>query len=109
MTQKKAKWTDAELKRIAEDLYKGDIFTDRHCKTPEDCMMSFFPLMFMDKKGVTELNKTAGLIFQYRNCAMPRGINGMPMFLSFHVLPKKETKTMFEYYHKIKDAVKKVK
>lgn len=82
--------TKEELAQIANDIFKGYIFTDRHVHNQNDIGMVFMPLLFMGKKededeGVeTELNDW-GMVYEYVSKAGPRSCNGMPMFMSFHI------------------------
>lgn len=101
--------TDAELKAIAEDLYKDNIFCDRHCQSPQDIGLVFMPLMFLSPKQAKELAANVGMVYEYRHKAMPRCINGLPTFLSMNYLDKKETEKVFGYYNAIRDAVAGVK
>lgn len=105
--------TDEELKKIATDLYKGQLFTDRHIKDNRLFTNVFMPFVFMDKKQISEFRKNIDngkidLIFESIDKAGPRTINGMPIFMSFQTLDKEETKKVFEYYEKIKESIDKL-
>lgn len=98
--------TDDEIKKLAEDMYKGLIFTDRHMSNREDIQMVFMPLALMDKELIEELRKNPpGMVYEYLDKAGPMGINGMPMFLSLKMASIDDTKKIFERYFKIKEAV----
>lgn len=102
--------TDEELKKIATDLYKGVLFTDRHVTDKRLFSNVFMPFVFMDEKQIDGLKKDIDngkidLIFESMDKAGPRTINGMPIFMSFQTLDKEETKKVFEYYKKIKDSI----
>lgn len=95
--------TNEELQQIAKDLLDNKIFSDRHCKNEEEVMMCFPILTFLEEKTIEGmLRDKIDFIFEYYEKAAPRTINGMPMFFSCHVLSKKETKEMFEYYEAMK-------
>lgn len=42
------KLTDEEIKDLANDIYKGLVFTDRHIQNPEDLSRVFMPLVFLE-------------------------------------------------------------
>lgn len=113
-TDEKKKWkyrrmTDKEIKKLAEDMYKGLIFTDMHIRNSEDIPMVFQPLIFIHEEQLEELRSgPPGLLYEYMSEAGPRSINGMPIFWSFNMLSQEDTKKLFEYYNKIKEAIEKV-
>ena len=103
------KRTPEDLKQIALDLYAGKIFTDRHLDRPEDAPMVFMPIAFMDEKQREEIIKMKpAMIFEYMDKSLPRSVNGYPIFGSFQMLSRKETKTVTKMYKEIKEAVDKV-
>jgi hypothetical protein len=98
--------TNDEIKKLAEDMYKGLIFTDRHMSNREELQMVFIPLALADKWLIEELiENPPGMIYEYLDEASPREVNGMPMFFSFKMASIDDTKKVFEHYHKIKEAV----
>jgi hypothetical protein len=98
--------SDEELKKIALDLFNGDIFSDRQCQTPEDVKSSFMVLMFMDEENQRLWEEMeVDFIYEYMKEASPMGVNGRPMFMSCRALRKPETKKMFEFYNKIKETI----
>jgi hypothetical protein len=98
--------TNDEIKKLAEDMYKGLIFTDRNIETKEDLPMVFLPLTLMGKELIDELRENnPGMIYEYLNMAGPMAVNGMPIFTSFKIVSIEDTKKVFEHYHKIKEAV----
>jgi len=98
--------TGQEIKQLAEDMYKGLVFTDRHVQTPDDIQMVFLPLVLMGKELSEELQKNLpGMIYEYVDKAGPMAINGMPVFTSFKMVSMDDTKKVFEHYHKIREAV----
>jgi hypothetical protein len=98
--------TDQEIKTLAEDIYKGMVFTDRHVDRQEDISSIFMPLMLMGKDLIDGLQKNPpGMIYEYMERAEPRTINGMPIFMSFKMVSVGDTKKVFDHYHKIKEAV----
>lgn len=97
--------TDADLKKIAIDLYEGKIFTDRHIQG-SDIQMVFMPIALGAFQNTSEEEiKDIGLIYEYLDQAGPRSINSMPCFFSFKMLSRSETETMITHY----EAYKKIK
>ena len=98
-----------ELRKLAVDIFKGMVFTDRHVQIKEDVPRVFMPMALMGRQQVEDFQKKSpGLIYEYMDKALPKSINGMPMFLSFRFLSIEETKKVFDFYTKIIDAVEKV-
>lgn len=103
------KLTEEEIKDLANDIYKGFVFTDRHLQSPDDLSRVFIPLIFLKEKDIEDLKKNPpGMIYEYMSEAGPRSINGMPMFLSVRMISQEDTKKVFEKYTKIVDVVNNV-
>lgn len=99
--------TPEELKQIAVDLFHGKIFTDRHCRRPEDIMMVFMVFALMASKDMKKFqDDPPGMIFEYLDKAGPRSINGMPGFFSCQMLSQDDTKTVLDLYKKLEEAQK---
>lgn len=95
-----------EIKKLAEDMYKGLIFTDRNIQSNEEIQTVFMPLALMGEELVGKLRKNPpGMIYEYLSEAGPMSINGMPMFLSFKMVSIDDAKKVFDLYHKIKEVV----
>ncbi len=95
-----------EIKKLAEDMYNGSIFTDRHVRTHEELPMVFMPLALMGKELAEELMKNPpGMIYEHIERAGPLSINGMPIFSSFRMISIEDTKKVLECYNKIKEAI----
>lgn len=111
----KDKWSytrisDEEARKIAEDIYKGLIFTDRHLQDPEELKSVFMVLMFMKDEDINKLKgNPPGLIYEYMDRAFPRGINGNPIFMSMQLLSKEDGKRVNKYYIDIKSAIEKLR
>ena len=84
-----------DLKKLAEDICEGRVFTQDHVKSPEDLPMVFLPLILGALKGKKE---DVAFIYEYISERMPRSINGYPIFGSFHCLSKEELKELNIYY-----------
>ena len=88
--------TNDQAKKLAEDLYKGLIFSDRHVQRQEYISMVFILLVLMGKELTEELQKNPpGMIYEYMSEA-PMSINGMSIFTV-----SIDTKRVLEYYNKI--------
>ncbi len=98
--------TDQDIKKLAEDMYKELIFTDRHIENKEEIPMVFMPLALVGREILGELaDHPPGMIYEYMSKAGPMSINGMPIFASFRVVSIEDTKKVFAHYNKIRDAV----
>jgi hypothetical protein len=119
--------TDEELKQIAIDIHAGRIFTDRHCKDFQEVTQVFMPLIFVgyvekaegeddgdyllrkaQSNIMVEDLKKAVMFYEYMDKASPMGINGLPVFMSFHYLDKEEFEKMNVYFKKINEAIEKI-
>lgn len=101
--------TDDELKKIAEDIFAGRVFTDRHIKLEDQKALLhtiFLPLVFMSDKGTKEMkDANVAVLYEYLDKAGPRMINGYPCFFSMSFLNEAEAKKVFDLVEKIKAAV----
>lgn len=98
--------TDEELKQLAEEMYRGEIFCDRHVNRPQDVEMVFMPIALMDNRGRAALRRRkVNFVYEYMSQAGPRSINGNPTFMTCRVLTEPETKRLFHFYEKITKAV----
>lgn len=98
--------SDQELKTLALDLFKGNIYSDRHIhksKLEQDLPLVFMPLALMNEKEHKAFVKEEPyFIYEYLDKAGPRSINGMPMFMSLRSLNKADSDRMFEFYEELK-------
>lgn len=105
--------TNGELKQLAEDIYAGRVFTDRDAmaKGMGDMLhMIFMPILFLDSEAKKDFVKRKPvLLYEYMSAAMPRMVNGCPMFMSVRYLTEKEFIKMRDYYAKIKAAMDSIK
>ena len=100
---------DAELKKIAADIYNGKIFTDRFVNSPSDTLMIFMPLLFLQGDAHKDFFDDLGMIFEYYSEAGPRGINGYPIFMSARKLSKSDSDRMIVFYDEYKAMQDKIK
>lgn len=101
--------TDDEIKQLAEDMYKGIVFTDRHIQIKEELLSVFAVLVLMDQEQLDKLKRNPpGMIYEYLDKAGPMAVNGMPIFFSFKMASIDDTKKILERYNNIMEAVAKV-
>lgn len=101
--------TDEEIKKLAEDMYKGLVFTDRHIQNPHDIYMVFIPIIFIKKEQADEFNNNPpGMIYEYMDKAGNMAINGMPTFFSCNIISQEDANKVIEKYNAIIGAVNKV-
>ena len=99
---------DEEVKKLADDIYKGLVFTDRHMNNPGDMPRVFMPLALLKKEQIDEFNANPpGMVYEYMDKAGPMSINGMPMFFSFRFISQKDAKKVSKKYIQIKNAIEK--
>lgn len=101
--------TTAELLQIAEDIYKGQVFTDRHIRPNDKNLASsiFMVLALADEKTMDGIKKfNPGTIYEYLSKAMPTAINGYPIFGSMQMLSMEDSKTVWATVAKMEEAMK---
>lgn len=83
--------SDEKLREFVNDYVSGRIFTLDQVRDKNPAMAVFMPLIFDPfSRYKPETLKDVGTIYQYMHEALPRSINGMPCFLSFHILHTKD-------------------
>lgn len=94
---KKAK-TEKEIKQLAYDIFKGLVFTNAHCKDIDLIPIVFAPLSFMDRKMIKAFEKEKpALFYEYMDKALPKSINGYPVFGSMRYLSEAELDILRKY------------
>ena len=77
-----------ELKKLAEDIFDGRVFGTWEIRKGEEHLI---PMIFMVVLLAPEkIPKDTAHLFEYIENALPRGVNGKPMFMSCRILTKKE-------------------
>ena len=110
MAKKKLEHTEAELLEIAEGIYRGDIYTDRHLKDKNLLLSVFMVLALADEKTMKTIKDSKpGLFYEYLNKAGHLSINGCPIFASVRMLNEEDTKKVFSIVEKMQEAMKIVK
>jgi hypothetical protein len=99
--------TDEELKDLALGLSQGRYFSSAHCRKPEDVGMVFLPMAMMDEETrAFFLKHEITFVYEELSKALPRSINGMPMFPSCHMLNKADHQRLRAINQKIEEALK---
>lgn len=101
---------DKELMELAEQVYRGEVFTS--WQIPDNQLEKMLPLIFMpmifaNKQTLKKMNPY--VFYAYMKDAAPRTINGFPMFLSMAYLEEGEGKKLWDYLQKIRKAMETVK
>ena len=113
--------SDDALKQIARDLVAGYIFTDRDIPRArnltndteravereilaEQLSMVFLPLAWAEQETLDTIKAAKpALFFEYLDKALPRGVNGMPMFASVRYITEEEMPTLARYLQALWD------
>ena len=101
------------LNQIAMDLVNGKIFTTLDIQQPDLSHMVFMPLVFLNRRQIRQLKRqiktgSAALGYEYFDKAMPRTVNGMPIFATIQHLNKEETYYVLEKardIHRLQEAM----
>lgn len=102
--------TEPELLEVAEGIYKGQIFTDRHLRDKSLIQNVFMVLALADQKTIDKIKASKpGMFYEYLDKAGPQAINGMPIFASMRMANEDDTKKIFAYVQKMEEAMKIVK
>lgn len=109
---KVASLSEEEISKIALDLYKGQIFCDKHIDSKEKPVM--LPMIFLPvglgcfgSYSKEEL-KEIGMLFQYYTEAGNQTINGYPTFMSVRVINVEDSKKVFDLVESLQQAENKV-
>lgn len=104
------KWKDLseeDLKQIAKDIHMGLIFTDRHISDTNEytikCIFMGISLATM-RYSITNADEI-GMIYEYMSKAGPSGVHGYPFFFSQKIINKEQSKKVWDYYEKYKNAM----
>lgn len=103
--------SDKDLLQIAKDIDNNVIFTTGHLRSHEQNMISmvFMPLSMIDRKELEALLLLGVSFFYAPNAkALPRSMNGLPIFAEYNILLPSDHKKMNDYYNKLQDAKKAV-
>jgi len=80
-----------DLKKLAVDIVEDRVITDRHLSDRNNMHLLDHVFMPLGLGGLEDVDPDdVGLIYEYYDKALPRGINGYPMFLSMYLLNGKD-------------------
>ena len=98
------------LKNLAEQCYRGEVFTSNQIEDKTMISSVFMVFGLMDPVQSKDLyKKKPVLIYSYMKDRFDMGINGYPCFWSAGFLDAEHTKIFEHYYFAIKKAVEDVK
>ncbi len=90
-----ARMSEDEMRAFVLAWCDGKVFSDQHVmqRAPhqweQNMTMVFMPIAFgVCANWTVETVSQLGIVYEYMNKAMPRAINGMPCFMSMHVMHK---------------------
>lgn len=107
--KKRALKSNAFLKELAQQVYRGDVFTSFQVSDPQDIAMVFMPLMLMNPdQGQSMHHDKPCMFYSYMKDAFPTGVNGYPCFGSVAFLNRQEAEIFDDYYKKIEKAINEV-
>ena len=92
--------SEQELKKLAKEVYENKIFL---ANTEEHMRLSFGIILALLEKD--KIPKDVVAFYEYYTEALPRGINGLPMFMSCGFLIKDEWDIFYKYYQQYKELV----
>ena len=97
------------LKELAQQVYRGEVFTSFQIQNPNDISSVFMPLMLMSPDMGQSMHQDKPCMF-YADMKdrFPTGINGYPCFGSVAYLTREEAETFDDYYKKIEKAINEV-
>ena len=103
--QKLKNRSDRELKRIAHDIYTGKVFCNRQVEPSmlSSVFMVWALLNPLEKKEM--LDRGMSMMYAEMSNAMPRQINGYPVFGEMSVLNKHDDHMVYKHYKDIQEAM----
>lgn len=94
-----------DLVKVARDMFDGKIFSSDMLGKDMDMLGTvFMPIILMEEPDLEALRAEAAVIYEYYDCALPRVINGYPIFPSFHYLSQEERVLVKGYYDLFAEA-----
>ncbi len=96
---------DEKLKKLAADLIDGKVFTSNSAP-PDLVPLVFMPLGMCDQVAIDKMKAdNVVMLYEYLDQAGTRGINGLPMFMSFRSLTDEDHAALMPIYEKMKAAI----
>ena len=103
--------TEAEVKDLALRIFRGEVFTSSQVRKEdwELLRIIFMPLGMMEDKDIARLSKQgAVLLYADMEEAMPRSINGYPIFPSFSWINKEDAEKVTQKFKQNEKATEEV-
>jgi hypothetical protein len=101
--------TDEDVVEVAQGLIANKYFLSTQIPKSQQRQlmhMIFLPLAFMKKRDLnTMVTNDVVCLFEETGQAMPRGINGFPMFPSCRQMTREDYKRVLETEHKLREAM----
>lgn len=93
-----------ELKQVGIDMYHGSVFHTAMIRRVDEVPLVFVVLRFLTQEQLEKEAKDGVVAYyEYINKALPRSINGMPMFVSCRKLNKDQNNVVLEAYRQEKE------
>ena len=99
--------TSEEIKQLATDTFKEKVFFSTMIREIDKHLLGsiFMPITFMDKPQIEKLEKDKiSAFYEYMNKALPRCINGYPMFPSMRTITVEDLAQVQLMVKKLTDA-----
>lgn len=80
-----------DLKQLAKDIHRNAVFGSWQIQKGDEALLRaiFMPLFFMAEEDAKKMVDDEVIhIYEYYDAAIPRAINGYPMFTSLRMLTK---------------------
>jgi hypothetical protein len=98
--------SDEELKQIAQDWVMNVIFTSDQVRGQVELKLVFMPLVFIEQAEAEWMQENKiTLFYASMSDALPRSIDGMPVFLTMRGLNQDDHKKMIELARRIDEAI----
>ena len=104
--------TPEELKKLAVGMITGNLMTSDEVldRDPGLMGMVFMPLAFMpDDERQHWKDQGVTMFFEWIDKALPRAINGLPIFMSIGMLSSEEHKRIYTIAEELREALNNVK
>lgn len=107
LTKAEKQARDTRLKELAVKIHRNEVFTSLQVPKHDEYLlpMIFMPLTLMKQSQIRELKRQgAHMLYADMKDALPRGINGYPIFGSMGFTTKAETVRLIEIVKALYDA-----
>jgi len=103
--------TPEEIKQLATDTFKEKVFFSTMIRDIDNYLLSsiFMPIIYMDNLQIKQLEKDrVSAFYEYMDKALPRAINGYPMFPSMRTITVDDLAEVQLMVKKLTDAINEV-